>query len=216
MNRSESMISLLGSVPVIPVIVVEEIQSAVPLAEALVEGGLPVLEVTLRTRVALEAVSAIRAAVPAAIVGVGSVIEPRQFRLAREAGAVFAVSPGATQALIDAAVDEAISWLPASQTIGEVLTLRESGYFFQKFFPAESAGGLAYLRSLGGPIQDVQFCPTGGIDLAKARSYLDLHTVRCVGGSWMCPANLVQDSDWHEIVARAREAASLRRSQPAA
>ena len=210
MSHSETLGQLLGSIPVIPVIVIDELDTAVPLARALVDGGLTVLEVTLRTRVALDAVRAIRDAVPEAIVGVGSVIEPGQFSTSQKAGAVFAVSPGATPSLLDAARDGTLSWLPAAQSVGEVLRLREAGYRFLKFFPAEPSGGAAFIRAIGGPVADVAFCPTGGIDLGKAGSYLELPNVRCVGGSWMCAPALVRERNWSEVTARARGARALR------
>ncbi len=213
MSHSVTALTLIGTVPVIPVIVVDDLATAVPLARALVEGGLRVLEVTLRTPVALDAVRAIRAEVPDATVGVGSVIEPRQFALAAGAGAVFAVSPGATPSLIEAAGDSPMAWLPAAQTVSEVLALRAAGYRFQKFFPAEAAGGVAFLRSLAGPVPDVHFCPTGGIDLGRAPTYLGLPTVRCVGGSWMCGAALVREQRWDDIRTQAKEAAALRTAQ---
>ncbi len=210
MSQSETLSQLVGSIPVIPVIVIDELDTAVPLARALVDGGLKVLEVTLRTRAALDAVRAIRDSVPEAILGVGSVIEPAQFEASRKAGAVFAVSPGATTALLDAARDGALAWLPAAQTVSEVLRLREAGYRFQKFFPAEPSGGAAFIRAIGGPVADVMFCPTGGIDPGKTASYLELPNVRCVGGSWMCGPALVRERNWSEVTARARGASALR------
>lgn len=208
--QSQALKSTVAAVPVIPVIVIDDLTQAVPLARALVEGGLTVLEVTLRTPVALAAVSAIAAAVPGAIVGVGSVIDAKQFASSASAGATFAVSPGVTSELIEAALAGSLPWLPAAQTVSEVLRLRAHGYDFLKFFPAESSGGLNFLRSLAGPVADVSFCPTGGIDALKAPNYLQLPNVRCVGGSWMCAPALVQAGDWAEVTRRARAAVALR------
>jgi 2-dehydro-3-deoxyphosphogluconate aldolase / (4S)-4-hydroxy-2-oxoglutarate aldolase len=209
-SRNQTLFETVGSTPVIPVIVIDEAETAVPLARALVDGGLTVLEITLRTRAALEAVRAIRAEVPEAIVGVGSVLEPAQLATSLQAGATFAVSPGATASLLDAARDSALAWLPAAQSVSEVLRLREAGYHFQKFFPAEPSGGAAFIRAIGGPVADVSFCPTGGIDQARAGGYLELPNVRCVGGSWMCAPALVRERHWSEVTARARSARALR------
>ena len=207
--QSHALRKTVAGTPVIPVIVIDDLSQAVPLARALVDGGLRVLEVTLRTPVALDAVRAIADAVPTAIVGVGSVIDPAQFAQAASAGAQFAVSPGTNQALIDAALAGSLPWLPAVQTVSEVLRLRAHGYDFLKFFPAETSGGINFLRSISGPVADVGFCPTGGIDMMKAPSYLQLPNVHCVGGSWMCAPAMVQAGDWPEITRRARAAAQL-------
>ena len=204
------MQDMVAGIPVIPVIVIDDLAHAVPLARALVDGGLRVLEVTLRTKIALDAVRAIADAVPDAVVGVGSVIDPAQFAQSAEAGARFAVSPGATDSLIRAALDGALPWLPAAQTVGEILRLRAHGYDFLKFFPAETCGGANFLRSVSGPVSDVTFCPTGGIDAMKAPGYLQLGNVRCIGGSWMCAPALVQAGDWPEVTRRARAASALR------
>lgn len=208
--QSQTLKRLVSGIPVIPVIVIDELVHAVPLARALVDGGLRVLEVTLRTKVALDAVRAISQALPDAIVGVGSVIDPAQFAQSSEAGAQFAVSPGATQPLIDAALHGSLPWLPAAQTVGEILRLRMSGYDFLKYFPAEASGGVNFLRAVAGPVSDVTFCPTGGIDATKATTYLQLDNVRCIGGSWMCAPALVQAGDWPEITRRAKAASLLR------
>jgi len=207
--HSQMLKAAVGGTPVIPVIVIDAVDDAVPLARALVAGGLRILEVTLRTPVALDAVRAIAADVPEAIVGVGSVIDPAQFARAQHAGARFAVSPGTTPELLETALAGTLPWLPAAQTVSEVLRLRAHGYDFLKFFPAETSGGLNFLRSLGGPVPDVTFCPTGGIDALKAPSYLQLANVTCVGGSWMCAPALVQARDWTEVTRRAAAAARL-------
>ncbi|MFO1405898.1 MAG: bifunctional 4-hydroxy-2-oxoglutarate aldolase/2-dehydro-3-deoxy-phosphogluconate aldolase [Steroidobacteraceae bacterium] len=210
MSVSPSMAALVRDVPVIPVIVVDRLEDAVPMAEALVAGGLSILEVTLRTPAALAAVEAVAAQVAGARVGVGSVIDPRQFADARNAGATFAVSPGATPQLDEAARVAGIEWLPGAQTPGEVLQLRALGHRFVKFFPAEAAGGVAWLKSVAGPIPDVRFCPTGGITAANARDYLSLPNVACVGGSWVIPAAAVRAGRWDEVEALARQARGLR------
>jgi 2-dehydro-3-deoxyphosphogluconate aldolase/(4S)-4-hydroxy-2-oxoglutarate aldolase len=197
-------------VPVIPVIVVDDLADAVPLAEALVAGGLSILEVTLRTPVALDAVAAIAKKVPTALVGVGSAIDAVQFAQAKNAGARFAVSPGATPALDDAARAAGIEWLPGAQTASEVLALRARGYRFMKFFPAQASGGVNWLKSVAGPIADVRFCPTGGITAENARDYFALSNVACVGGSWIMPAAAIKAGRWDEIRMLAQQARALR------
>ncbi len=209
-SRSEHLLALIRPVPVIPVIVIDDLEQAIPLAKALVEGGLIVLEITLRTSVALQAVRLIRDAVPEAVVGVGSVLDSFQFQQARQAGAAFAVSPGTTEELIAAAIDQELPWLPAAQTVSEMMRLRQAGYRFLKFFPAESSGGVPFLRSVAGPVSDMRFCPTGGIDAGKAETYLKLPNVACVGGSWMCSPESIRSANWHSISAQARAALHLR------
>jgi 2-dehydro-3-deoxyphosphogluconate aldolase / (4S)-4-hydroxy-2-oxoglutarate aldolase len=205
----KSVLRLVGAVPVIPVLVIERAEFAVPIAEALVAGGLSVLEVTLRTADALAAVSAIRAAVPAAIVGVGSVLDSSQFASASSAGAQFAVSPGATPALHEGASRSDIPWLPGAQSVSDVLALRALGYDFLKFFPAQAAGGVNFLRSIAGPVAGMNFCPTGGISPANARDYLAVPNVRCIGGSWLTPIELVAERRWGEIRTLAQAARAL-------
>jgi 2-dehydro-3-deoxyphosphogluconate aldolase/(4S)-4-hydroxy-2-oxoglutarate aldolase len=201
---------LIGTVPVIPVLVIERLEDAVPIATALVSGGLKVLEVTLRTDAALGAVERISAAVPSALVGVGSVIDAGQFASARRAGARFAVSPGATPALHAAALEARLPWLPGAQTLSEVMDLRERGLLLAKFFPAHYSGGVNFLRALAGPVPDMRFCPTGGISPATAPDYLALGNVSCVGGSWLTPANLVAGRKWKDIELLAQHACTLR------
>jgi 2-dehydro-3-deoxyphosphogluconate aldolase/(4S)-4-hydroxy-2-oxoglutarate aldolase len=210
MSGKDSVERRVRDVPVIPVIVVDRLADAVPLAEALVAGGLTILEVTLRTPAALDAVSAIAAKVPNAYVGVGSAIDPAQFAMAKNAGAKFAVSPGATLALDEAARAAGIEWLPGAQTSSEVLELRARGYRFLKFFPAQAAGGVNWLKSVAGPIADVRFCPTGGITAENARDYLALTNVACVGGSWIMPAAAIGAGRWDEIRTLAQQARALR------
>ena len=202
--------SVLHASPVIPVVVNDDARHAVALARALVAGGVPAIEVTLRTRAALDAVRAIAAEVEGAIVGVGTVRRPQDLADAEKAGARFAVSPGSTPALIAGAQDSALPWLPGAATASEVMALAEAGFGYQKFFPAEAAGGVAALRSLHGPLSDVRFCATGGIGLHNARDYLMAPNVSCVGGSWLTPAKLVEAGDWNAIEQLAREAAALR------
>ena len=202
--------SVLHASPVIPVVVIDDVRHAVALARALVAGGVPAIEVTLRTRAALDAVRAIAAEVESAIVGVGTVRRPQDLIDAEKAGARFAVSPGATPALVDAARGSALPWLPGAATTSEVMTLAEAGFGYQKFFPAEAAGGVGALRSLHGPLPDVRFCATGGIGLHNARDYLATPNVSCVGGSWLTPAKLIEAGDWRAIEQLAREAVQLR------
>ncbi|AWV08811.1 bifunctional 4-hydroxy-2-oxoglutarate aldolase/2-dehydro-3-deoxy-phosphogluconate aldolase [Marilutibacter maris] len=205
-----SIESLLHLAPVIPVVVIEDPAHAVPLARALVAGGLPVIEVTLRTGAALEAVRAIAEEVPDAIVGTGTVRRPADLDASAEAGARFAVSPGASPDLIAAARGHAVGWLPGAATASEAMTLAEHGFGFQKFFPAEAAGGTALLRSLHGPLPEIRFCATGGIGLGNAGDYLATPNVACVGGSWVTPAKRMAAGDWAGIERLAREAAALR------
>jgi 2-dehydro-3-deoxyphosphogluconate aldolase/(4S)-4-hydroxy-2-oxoglutarate aldolase len=202
--------TILKSAPVVPVLVIESIADAVPLARALVKGGLPVLEITLRTKAAADCIRAIRAEIPEAIVGSGTVLDRAQLKLSADLGCAFAVSPGSTQALLDAAKDSSVPLLPGGATASEAMALLERGYVFQKFFPAEPAGGAAYLASLASPLPQIRFCPTGGITAANAPAYLRLANVITIGGSWMAPKQLVAAKDWPAIEALAREAAQLR------
>ncbi|MDE3132857.1 MAG: bifunctional 4-hydroxy-2-oxoglutarate aldolase/2-dehydro-3-deoxy-phosphogluconate aldolase [Acidobacteriota bacterium] len=207
-----SLEQLLGPTRVVPVITIEDADAALPLAQALVAGGLQVLEITLRTEAGLESVSRIAAGVPAAVVGAGTVTTPQQLRDARDAGAQFIVSPGCTDALAAAAADAGGVFLPGAVTASEVLRLLELGISTMKFFPAESSGGVAALKALAGPFPQVRFCPTGGIGLASAPSYLALPNVVCIGGSWMVPADLIARGDWAAVTALAAEAAAATRS----
>jgi 2-dehydro-3-deoxyphosphogluconate aldolase/(4S)-4-hydroxy-2-oxoglutarate aldolase len=196
---------------VIPVVVLEDAAQAVPLARTLVDAGLPAIEITLRTPAALEAIASIAAEVPEACVGAGTVVSPAQGRDALAAGARFLVSPGSTPALLDAF--EGVAFLAGAATASEVLALLERGITAAKFFPAEASGGVPALRALAGPFPQVRFCPTGGIDAAKAPEYLALPNVACVGGSWMLPPSAVKAGDWERIrELAAYPAASARRS----
>lgn len=203
--------TLLQRAPVIPVIVLHDLDHAVPLAEALVAGGLPVLEVTLRTSGALAAVEAMRRAVPEAIVGVGTVTTPAQFTAARNAGAQFAVSPGLTPSLIAASQDIPLPFLPGVMTASELMQAMELGFRCCKLFPAQQAGGLGMLKALHAVFPEARFCPTGGISRDNARDFLSLPNVYCVGGSWVAPQELVKSGDWAAIRRLAQEAAALPR-----
>ncbi|WP_458243466.1 bifunctional 4-hydroxy-2-oxoglutarate aldolase/2-dehydro-3-deoxy-phosphogluconate aldolase [Streptomyces sp. MAI_2237] len=203
--------SLLDLAPVVPVVVIEDAADAVPLARALVAGGLPAVEVTLRTPAAPDAIRAIAAEVPDAVVGAGTVITPEQVRESVAAGARFLVSPGWTDVLLEAMRASGVPFLPGVSTTSEVVALLERGVREMKFFPARAAGGTAYLRSLAGPLPQARFCPTGGIGPDDAPDYLALSNVGCVGGSWMLPSDAVAARDWGRVEALAREAAGLRR-----
>lgn len=197
--------------PVMPVMVINQIEHAVPLARALVDGGLKVLEITLRTPVALECIRRIKAEVPGAIVGAGTIINTQTLDQAIAAGAEFIVSPGVTPSLLDAALSSGVPTLPGVITPSEVMRLLEKGITAMKFFPAEAAGGIPMLKSIGGPLPQVTFCPTGGVNPKNAPEYLALSNVACVGGSWMAPADLVDAENWAEITRRAAEAAALKK-----
>ena len=195
--------------PVVPVLVIDDLSHAKKLAEALVAGGLPALEVTLRTPVALDAIRAM-AEVPGGVVGAGTLLTPADVKAAKAAGAMFGVSPGATQRLLDACAEYDLPLLPGAATATEVMLLLEMGYTVQKFFPAEQSGGAAYLKSIGSPIPQVGFCPTGGISLKNARDYLSLSNILCVGGSWVAPKDAMARGDWAAITTLAAEARALR------
>ena len=198
--------------PVVPVMVVERIEDAVPLATALYNGGLKVLEITLRTPCALDAITAMVEALPGdAVIGAGTVITPADLEKAVKVGSTFLVSPGTTPALIEAAKASPVPLLAGVATPTEAMNLYVQGFTHQKFFPAEAAGGVPMLKSIAGPLPQITFCPTGGIDLAKAPSYLALPNVQCVGGTWMAPRELMKAGRWDEIERLAREAASLPR-----
>ena len=195
--------------PVVPVLVIDDLALAIKLAEALVAGGLPVLEVTLRTPVALEAIR-IMAQVPGGRVGAGTLLTPADVKAAKAAGATFGVSPGATDRILDACAEYDLPLLPGAATASEIMALLEKGYTVQKFFPAEQSGGAAFLKSIGSPIPQVKFCPTGGISLKNARDYLGLSNILCVGGSWVAPKEALARGDWASVTDLAREAAALR------
>lgn len=195
--------------PVIPVIVIDDCDDAVPLANALISGGLDVLEVTLRTSAALEAISEIKKAFPQIKVGTGTVTDMKTLHASLEVGADFMVSPGVTNELIRDAMAEGANLLPGASTPSEVMQLLEQGFACQKFFPAEAAGGVPMLKALAGPLPQVTFCPTGGITYQSASSYLSLPNVACVGGSWMVNSELIKDKRWGVIQDMATQAAGL-------
>ena len=201
--------SLLGVAPVVPVVVVDDVARAVPLARALVAGGLPVIELTLRTPVALDAIRAIADEVPEILVGAGTVCTPGQAKAAHDAGAQFLVSPGATPDLLAGMLDTGLPFLPGTATVSEVLRVLELGITEMKFFPAEASGGAGYLRAISSPVPAARFCPTGGITAASAPSYLALPNVGCVGGSWLTPADALAAGDFSRVETLAREAAAL-------
>ncbi len=201
--------SFFARAPVVPVIVVEDVALAVPLARALVEGGLPLLEVTLRTPAALAAIKAMREAVPEAVIGAGSILSSADLESALGAGAQFIVTPGASPALLAALARAPVPCLPGIATASEAIAARDHGFRVVKFFPAEAMGGIKTLSAWQGPLGDIFFCPTGGIDLQRAPSYLALKNVLCVGGSWMVPAPALQARDFAHITSLARDAAGL-------
>lgn len=203
---------IMRTAPVIPVIMIDDLAHAVPLAKALVKGGLKVLEITLRTPDAMDAIEAIIHDVDGAIVGAGTVLTPKQLEAVAALGCQFVVSPGFTPALLDAATTSpTCPLLPGAATATEVMQLLERGYDRLKFFPAEGAGGTALLKSLASPLPDAKFCPTGGIGPDNAKAYLDLPNVLCVGGSWVVPKTTIAEGDWERIEGLAVEAASLQR-----
>ena len=201
--------SLLSLVPVVPVVVLDDLDHAVPVARALVAGGLPVIELTLRTPVALDAIAAIAADVPEILVGAGTITSPELVSRAVKAGAQFLVSPGTTPGLLREMAWAGVPFLPGTATVSEAMAVLEAGYSEMKFFPAEASGGAAYLKSLASPLPAARFCPTGGITATSAPSYLSLPNVGCVGGSWLTPADALAAGDWDRVAALAREAAAL-------
>jgi 2-dehydro-3-deoxyphosphogluconate aldolase/(4S)-4-hydroxy-2-oxoglutarate aldolase len=205
----QSLEPMLRLAPVVPVLIIDDLDDAIPLARALVKGGLPLLEITLRTPVALEAIEVIAAAVEGAEVGAGTVLNAAQLAEVEKRGAKFAVSPGVTDNLLAAAKDCRVPLLPGTATASDVMRLLDHGFTFMKFFPAEPAGGKAYLKALASPLPGALFCPTGGIGNDNAADYLSLRNVVCVGGSWVVPAEAVAAGDWQAIESLAREAAGL-------
>lgn len=207
---SRRVAEVIDEVAVVPVIVVREVAHAVPLARALAAGGLTVLEITLRSEVALKAIAAIAEALPEVTVGSGTVLTREQMQASLDHGCRFAVSPGATPALLDAAEAVGLPLLPGAANASQVMALAERGYLRQKLFPAEASGGVPVLKSLGEPIPQVRFCPTGGIDATKAPTYLALKNVVCVGGSWVAPKDAVEAGDWARVEELAAAAARLK------
>ena len=205
-----SALAVIARRPVIPVLTIREVEHAVPLARALARGGLDVIEVTLRSEAALEAIERIAAELPEVTVGAGTVRTPADITHALRVGAMFLVSPGAPPVIMDAAADATVPFLPAVATATEAMALAERGFDFLKFFPAEAAGGIAALKSFAGPFPDLHFCPTGGVSLKNAGDYLALPNVVCVGGSWVAPDDAVASGDWDRIGKLAREASGLK------
>jgi 2-dehydro-3-deoxyphosphogluconate aldolase/(4S)-4-hydroxy-2-oxoglutarate aldolase len=207
--RDGELLRILKAAPVVPVLTIESRAVAVPLARALVAGGLTALEVTLRTAAGLECIRAIAGEVEGADVGAGTVLDGRQYEQAVEAGARFIVSPGATPGLVAAAKESAVPFLPGVATAGEAMTLSEEGFRILKFFPAEPAGGINYLKALGAPLPEIRFCPTGGIGPKNAADYLALPNVICVGGSWVAPKDAIDASDWGRVTELSQTARGL-------
>ncbi|MEL7299621.1 MAG: bifunctional 4-hydroxy-2-oxoglutarate aldolase/2-dehydro-3-deoxy-phosphogluconate aldolase [Pseudomonadota bacterium] len=207
-QQSAAAAEICAAAPVIPVLVVESAAHAAPLARALVAGGAPALEVTLRTEAALDVIREM-AGVEGGLVGAGTLLSGRDVEQAKGAGATFGVSPGSTADVIDACIANDLPLLPGAATATEVMELLAQGYTIQKFFPAEAAGGAALLKSLASPLPQVRFCPTGGVSPANAPDYLAVPNVVCVGGSWLAPKDAVEAGDWTRIEGLAREAAGL-------
>ncbi|MDB4841631.1 bifunctional 4-hydroxy-2-oxoglutarate aldolase/2-dehydro-3-deoxy-phosphogluconate aldolase [Planktomarina sp.] len=208
MTHTDMIAKVCNAAPVIPVLTIDRVEDAQPLARALVAGGLPALEITLRTAAAMEAIAAV-AEVEGAMAGVGTLLTAAQIRGAKSAGATFGVSPGATETLIQTARDYNLPLLPGAATATEAMWLLEQGFIFQKFFPAEAAGGAPALGSMAGPLPQITFCPTGGVTPKNAKTYLALPNTRCVGGSWIAPKALIDAGDWDQITQIARRAADL-------
>ena len=202
---------IVNQAPVIPVIVIDNLDDAVPLAKALVKGGLTVLEITLRTGIALEAIQLIGQSVEGATVGAGTVTQQSQFIEASRRGAQFAVSPGLTPEIASYSKQSNLPLLPGVATASEMLAAQAQGFSAMKFFPAEQAGGAGFLKAIHSPLPDIQFCPTGGLNADNFLSYLALPNVSCVGGSWVCPASAVKDKNWSLITQLAANACSMAR-----
>ncbi len=210
-TSTETLLAYARLAPVIPVVTIEDARRSIDLAQTLVAAGLPVVEVTLRTAAAMDAIAAIAKAVPEAVIAAGTVTEPSQIREVADAGAKFIVTPGTPVKLAEALADAPIPVMPGCATPSEAMTLMAIGFRALKFFPAAASGGTAWLKGVHGPLPALRFCPTGGIDLANAPSYLALPNVVCVGGTWMAPAKAIADGDFEAIGRLAREAAALRR-----
>jgi 2-dehydro-3-deoxyphosphogluconate aldolase / (4S)-4-hydroxy-2-oxoglutarate aldolase len=206
------MTAIAARAPVVPVLTVERVADAVPLARALVRGGLPVLEITLRTAASLAALAEIVREVPETVVGAGTVLEAAQVAQIQRLGARFAVSPGCTPALLAATREAGLPFMPGVQTVSEAMALSEQGYRVLKFFPAASSGGLGWLQAVAAPLAGLRFCPTGGIGADTAPAYLALSNVACVGGSWVAPRAAVAARDWSQVERLAAAAANLKRS----
>ena len=210
-SKTEKLLSLLNGQPVIPVLKIDNVADAVPLARALARGGLSMIEITLRTRDALECIRRVAGEVEEAVVGAGTILDAAQFDAAAKAGSRFIVSPGINNAVLKAAGQSDVPLLPGAITPGEIMTAMEAGLDFLKFFPAEQAGGVAFLKALASPFAGIRVCPTGSVSAKNVRDYLALPNVNCVGGSWVAPDDLVKAGDWAAIEALAAEAAGLRK-----
>jgi len=208
-SKSEKLLSMLEGQPVIPVLKIKDAADAVPLARALAMGGLRVIEITLRTKAALEAIRRVAGEVEEAVVGAGTVLNPGQFDDAAKAGSRFIVSPGLTHSLISAAASSEVPLLPGAITPSEIMTALEAGIDFLKFFPAEQAGGTTFLRSLASPLAAARFCPPGGVSALNAEEYLAVPNVVCVGGSWVAPDELIRGKRWDVIESLARQAREI-------
>ena len=209
MQKAETLLKVLRAQPVMPVLLIDKVSDAVPLARALAKGGLPAIEITMRTNDALEAIRRVAGEVEECIVGAGTILNPKHFEQAERAGSKFIVSPGCTADLRKAAADSDVPLLPGAITPSEVMEMLDAGYSVLKFFPAEQAGGAAFLKSLSSPISGAIFCPTGGITENNANDYLSLPNVVCVGGSWVAPKAAVEAGDWARIEALAAGAVRL-------
>ncbi|GAA7650203.1 bifunctional 4-hydroxy-2-oxoglutarate aldolase/2-dehydro-3-deoxy-phosphogluconate aldolase [Helicobacter pylori] len=205
----DKIIEVLQISPIVPVVVIENIKDAVPLAQSLVEGGIPIIEVTLRSSCALEAIELIAKNVPKMCVGAGTILNPTQLEQAQNRGAEFLISPGLTIKLLEHAKKKDMPLIPGVSSSSEVMQALELGYSALKFFPAEYCGGVKLLNAFNGPFKGVKFCPTGGISADNMRSYLDLENVLCVGGSWLTPKNLVQNKEWDKITEICKRALAL-------
>jgi 2-dehydro-3-deoxyphosphogluconate aldolase/(4S)-4-hydroxy-2-oxoglutarate aldolase len=214
MTPSARMQALVEGTAVVPVVVVQEATHAVPLARALARGGVGVMEVTLRSDAALDAIERIVSEVPEMQVGAGTVTTVGQVKAVARAGAAFVVTPGSPFSLMDAVEDLGLPVLPGAGTVTEMMRLRDLGITLQKFFPAEASGGTAFLRAVGGPLPELQFCPTGGISALNGADYLGLANVACVGGSWLTPEDAVASGDWSRVERLAQEACALAVRRP--
>jgi len=211
-RTQDQLAGILRLAPVVAVVTIERTEDAVPLARALVAGGIPAIEVTLRTPVAIDAIEAIANGVEGAVAGAGTVLTADDLRAVERAGARFAVAPGGSPSLLQAAENSAVPFLLGAATSSEAMMFFERGFRLLKFFPAEPAGGVEYLKALSGPLPNIRFCPTGGVRADTAPNYLALPNVICVGGSWLTPADMVKAADWNGITALARAAAALKRA----
>ncbi|WQZ99130.1 bifunctional 4-hydroxy-2-oxoglutarate aldolase/2-dehydro-3-deoxy-phosphogluconate aldolase [Helicobacter pylori] len=206
----DKIIEVLQISPIVPVVVIEDIKDAVPLAQSLIEGGIPIIEVTLRSSCALEAIELIAKNVPKMRVGAGTILNPTQLEQAQNRGAEFLISPGLTIKLLEHAKKKDMPLIPGVSSSSEVMQALELGYSALKFFPAEYCGGVKLLNAFNGPFKGVKFCPTGGISADNMRSYLNLENVLCVGGSWLTPKNLIQNKEWDKITEICKRALALR------